>query len=1159
MNANEHFHKLRFEAEKILQDRKDTTVSQSKARLDKLIEELNIHQIELELQNEELKQTQLRLEDSLQKFSDFYNISPISYFTLRTDGSIAEVNATGSRLLHSIPQQLIKKRFSDFVFPDYQDDLHLHIRHVMETGKKHTCELRIKKMTGIALFIRMDSILVTDKNGETLIRSAVTDITEQQKTKQQLIELNADLENRVNVRTLELKEKLIENEKTKKIIATSEEKFRAIFNNTLQTFILLDKKYRIQLFNQKAYETLRGALKGELRNNISLREALDVEIITRFKPLVDKAFEGESVITEHKGILPQNRTKWYEFRFTPVKNDTEIDGIFINIQDITEHKRTNEVIKNQRDIIEKAYQKLHTAHEELQLTNEKLSTTNILYEDANQQITESEHIYRTLVQNLPGICVLLFNKQFYFIRVGGNQIDNFDNIARLEGEHLNKLKDDTLVDVFKPMWRTAIKGKATSIEFEYDGAYYFMQTIPVFTSAKIIFGGLCMLQNITERKLAEIEIIRGKNFVDSIIENLPIGVQVFDKDGVSVRMNKKQVQLLGLPGTDYGVGKFNVLTDPFSVKIGASKKYKKVYADKVLLSWEYDVTFDVKDNQWETVKQRRYFLESAFPILDENNELYYVVALLQDFTKRRTAELAIAENRKRLDAILQNMIVGIQEVDSCGNIVYTNPAAVSILNMAKDEICKRNFRDSVWRYIDRNYKPVAVDKLPLSLALNEKRVVKNAEIGLVQSNHSIKWLLVNAAPMYNASGVLYGAIANFDDITTRIESQRRMQESENKFRSFIEQSTDSILILDNEGSVIEWNKAAINYTGLSTEDVIGEKVWDIDYRFIPPERKTPEVLERIKNTVKQFIAQDENENRVHTMEGEIRNIHGEAIYMSVSVFPIKTDKGLIFGRIARNITDRIKTERALKESEEKLRELNATKDKFFSIIAHDLKNPFNSLIGLNEVLISNIESYDKDRIKELLEVIYLSAQKAYKLVENLLEWSRAQTGRIRFSPRQLMLKGLAVEALDGDVTGASKKEIEFYHDVNAECTAYADYYMVTTILRNLVSNAVKFTKPRGRVGIVCEIIQIDNTQFVEIMVEDSGVGISEENQKKLFRIDSGHSSLGTDNEKGTGLGLILSKEFVEKCGGTIRVESQLGKGSRFIFTLPKQQTNKTAT
>jgi signal transduction histidine kinase/ligand-binding sensor domain-containing protein len=236
----------------------------------------------------------------------------------------------------------------------------------------------------------------------------------------------------------------------------------------------------------------------------------------------------------------------------------------------------------------------------------------------------------------------------------------------------------------------------------------------------------------------------------------------------------------------------------------------------------------------------------------------------------------------------------------------------------------------------------------------------------------------------------------------------------------------------------------------------------------------------------------------------------------------------------------------LEKMNSELNELNASKDKFFSIIAHDLKNPFNAIIGFSGILKEGIKTSDNEAIKEYAGMINTSAVQTFRLLENLLDWANSQHGKILFSPVSINFNELLDEEFNVLNDLANGKNIELKSICAGNLIIIADKNMVKTILRNLISNAIKFTHKNGRV----EVNAITKNKCVEISVSDNGIGMTKETMEKLFRIDSNLSTRGTENEKGTGLGLFLCKEFVEKHGGKIEVDSENEKGSTFIVSLP---------
>jgi signal transduction histidine kinase len=251
-------------------------------------------------------------------------------------------------------------------------------------------------------------------------------------------------------------------------------------------------------------------------------------------------------------------------------------------------------------------------------------------------------------------------------------------------------------------------------------------------------------------------------------------------------------------------------------------------------------------------------------------------------------------------------------------------------------------------------------------------------------------------------------------------------------------------------------------------------------------------------------------------------------------------------RLRRLKEQKVLLERTVAAKTAELNELNVSKDKFFSIIAHDLKNPFNTIIGFSDMMKESIRLNDPATFYEYTEMINTSAIQTLRLLDNLLEWANSQRGKLTFTPVQVNLKELVKDEfgmLDDMATG---KNIELKNNIDDSITVAADKNMLKTILRNLITNAVKFTHKDGRV----EVDAIIYPMQLEVTVSDNGIGMSKVTMSRLFRIDANLSTRGTENERGTGLGLFLCKEFVEKHGGKIWVVSEENKGSVFHFTLP---------
>lgn len=380
---------------------------------------------------------------------------------------------------------------------------------------------------------------------------------------------------------------------------------------------------------------------------------------------------------------------------------------------------------------------------------------------------------------------------------------------------------------------------------------------------------------------------------------------------------------------------------------------------------------------------------------------------------------------------------------------------------------------------------------------------------------------------------------SFNSLVVALQEKKLMEESlrqsEDKFSKAFQNSPDIIVITSlPDGMIIDINDSISRIGDYTKHEFIGKTTVELNLWENSENRSSyMEKLQLYGNVLNFETTFKKKSGDIFTglISGEIIQLKNEKYVLSV----------------IHDITERKQMEDRHKESEARLRELNAAKDKFFSIIAHDLKGPFNSILGLSNLLVEQIQEKNVEGIEEYAGIIQNSSQRAIDLLMNLMEWSRSQTGRMEFSPEYIEMVTLINEVIELLGDSSLQKSITIQRELPRNMLAFIDKAMISAILRNLISNAIKFTHPGGRIVISAEI---KNAELI-ISIRDNGVGIKKENIEKLFRIDENHSTLGTQNEKGTGLGLILCKEFIGKHGGKIWVESEVGKGSTFYFSIPK--------
>ncbi len=371
------------------------------------------------------------------------------------------------------------------------------------------------------------------------------------------------------------------------------------------------------------------------------------------------------------------------------------------------------------------------------------------------------------------------------------------------------------------------------------------------------------------------------------------------------------------------------------------------------------------------------------------------------------------------------------------------------------------------------------------------------------------------------------------DITQLKYAEFALKESEEKYRMLYDSNKMPISIFDTETlKFLSVNNAFVEKYGYTREEFLNMTILDIR-----PESE----LNKLKESVKTIDEGVVNAG-VFIHKKKNREIIQVEILRHDLVFDGKKAK-LVF---VNDVTDKIRVENDLKESERRLFKLNADKDRFISILSHDLRSPFNNLLGLSEILTENIQEYHIDEIKNIVGDINKTAQRTYNLLENILTWARAQQGKIPFNPQILSFTDICNNNLEIFIPNAIAKNITINCNPSDEINIYVDIDMLKTVMRNLVSNAIKFTNTGGTININAE----QNSENVTISVSDNGIGIAPDDLKKLFDISEVMTTKGTAGETGTGLGLLLCKEFVEKHQGKIWVESEVGKGSDFKFTLP---------
>ncbi len=363
---------------------------------------------------------------------------------------------------------------------------------------------------------------------------------------------------------------------------------------------------------------------------------------------------------------------------------------------------------------------------------------------------------------------------------------------------------------------------------------------------------------------------------------------------------------------------------------------------------------------------------------------------------------------------------------------------------------------------------------------------------------------------------------------------RRLKENEKRYRKLVEKTPVAIAILTGR-HIVYANPFAVKMLGASSEEELKSRyVFD----FI-----SSEFAERRKDTIQKIMKRGEI---VEVSNEKLTTLDGRRLDVEITAIPVYyLDKPAIH-IVIRDVTELNKKKEERENYTEKLKKMNETKDKFLSLISHDLKSPFNSMMGYTEILKNEIDDLSKEERDIFIGSIYESTRHIYNLLNDLLEFSRFYLGMIKIEPREINIRILVDDIIEFLSNAARQKGISLKNCINRDFMVLAEEDMISSVLRNLVTNSIKFTASGGKIKISAEPEQ----KHLDISVSDNGIGMDKATMETLFDIVSKKSRPGTNEEEGTGLGLILAKEFVEKNGGQISVESEPGKGTTFTFNLP---------
>jgi len=638
-----------------------------------------------------------------------------------------------------------------------------------------------------------------------------------------------------------------------------------------------------------------------------------------------------------------------------------------------------------------------------------------------------------------------------------------------------------------------------------------------FDSMKELFK-----KDITERKLAEETLTQEQYLLRTLMDNLPDYIYFKDHASRFIRINKNHAQSFGLSDPSQAVGKtdFDFFTGEHAQQ--AFDDEQNIIRTGQMLSIEEKETHHDRPDTWvSTVK---------LPLRDKEGKIIGTFGISRDITEHKLAEEALRESEEHYRILFNEALDGICLADAeTGFIIDCNQALLSLVGRERVKLIGQS---QTILHPPNNKK--AAFSPTFEQHLNDKEG-KTLETQIITANGDIREVEIKANQV-NIHGrkTLQGV---FRDITERKQAEEELALEQYLMHTLMDNLPDHIYFKDHASRFIRISKTLAQMFGLSDP---AQAIGKTDFDFFTGEHAQQ--------------AFDDEQNIIRTgqmLSIEEKETHHDRpdTWVSTVKLPLRDKEGKIIGTFgtSRDITERKKTDEEIKLKNELLQTINAEKDKFFSILAHDLKGPLSAFLGATQILTEEIQNMTLEEIKEIAISMKESASNIFGLLENLLEWSRLKRGMMDFIPETFNMKQIITASIGVLTESARKKEITIDYSLPEDITINADLHMFETVIRNLVSNSIKFTPKYGEINISATITEDNNT---EVKISDTGIGMDKELISRLFLLNEKTSRRGTEGEPSTGLGLLLCNEFIEKHGGKIWVESEAGKGSTFGFIIP---------
>jgi len=613
------------------------------------------------------------------------------------------------------------------------------------------------------------------------------------------------------------------------------------------------------------------------------------------------------------------------------------------------------------------------------------------------------------------------------------------------------------------------------------------------------------------------------SFRHAIEDSIPSGIAVIDESGRQVYVNQSFCKMVGWEEEELlGKNPPYVYWPPQDLE--NINNVLQQTLDNNVPKEGFDLVFRHRNGEQIPVNV------IVSPFTQEDNRRFFLANVI-DITERKKTEEALIKSKLFLMSSIESQKgTIIFSTDQDYKYLYFNNAHLDSMRFAysKDIKIGMNILDCISSDADRKVIKESLDHALRGESITHIQTFGNTNRAYYESFYN---------PILDEKNQIIGCTVLARNITDRILAEQALKDSEIKFKEIINQINDMIIVFDDQGKIIIWNSGAEMMCGLKAEEVLNKNIVDIQIQLTPPPNNDRDLIEKIINGI---ISQETPEAFNQIIESEII-IPGSKKLRNIQsmVFPIKLDGEHLFCTVIRDTTE-------IRRYEKELLRVSAEKDKFYSIIAQYLYTPFNVFNNFSKLMAEELDNLPIKEIQKMAGMMSKSATNLYSLLDNLLQWTRMNQGKIPFEPQKLNFKKISLDASSILKPHLDSKNIKINHFAGEEINVTADSFMLKTILRNLISNAINFTGNDGQIDIYAR----EAASNVTISVWFSGPGVSSAHLTKLFDISQINSTSGTAEEKGTTLGLLLCKEFVEKHNGRIWAENDNGNCNEIKFTLP---------